>query len=84
MNDILGLHRVSSRISVDSIASFAENINSRNAFDQFCKRLYEIGVTEDTIREKENEILEILRPKNMVAGSLIEDSNMKDQGQLLG
>ena len=65
-----------------SIASFVENTNISTAYQEFCKNLHQIGVTEDLIREKEKEILEILRPQSMAAGSQIGGSNTGDKGQL--
>lgn len=83
MTDVLGLHRTNSRISVTSIASFTNNANTRKAYKQFCKNLYEIGVTEDMIHEKEKEILDILRSQNMIPSNQISDSIIEDQGELL-
>ena len=84
LTDVLGLHSTSSRISVTSIVSFTENINTREAYKQFCRNLYQIGVTEDMIRLKEKEILKILRPENMAASSQISSGNIGGQRQLLG
>ena len=69
MAALLGLHGPTSRISVTSIAAFAMNANTKIAFDQFCKDLCQIGITEDIIRLKEDEILEILTSQGMVAAS---------------
>ena len=84
MTDVLGLHRTGSRISVTSTASAVENVNTKEAYKQFCGNLHRIGVTEDMIRQKEREILEILRPQGMVAGSQVGGSNIRNQGQFLG
>ena len=84
MTDVLGLHRTGSRISVTSIASVVENVNTREAYKEFCGNLHRIGVTEDMIRQKEREILKILRPQGMVAGSQVGGSNIRNQGQFLG
>ena len=94
---VLGLHRTNSRISITSIASFAENANTRKAYKQFCRNLHKIGVTEDMIRQKEAEILDILRSQSSIAtsggntgeqsqslGAGIGGSNIGDQGQSLG
>lgn len=78
---VLGLHSTRSRVSVASIASFAANINTQTAYKQFCRDLYQIGVTEDMICRKENEILEILGSQGMVARSRMGGSNAGDQGQ---
>ena len=74
---ILGLHHRSPRVSVTSIASFAANTNIQVAYRQFCKDLYRIGVTEDIVRRKNNEILATLRSQGMVA------SNTRGRSQLL-
>lgn len=84
LNSVLGLHRTSSRVSVTSIASFAETADTTNAYRRFCENLYQSGVTEDMVRQKEKEILEILRPQRVVASSQVENSNIGDQSQLLG
>ena len=81
MTNILGLHRTGSRISVSTIASFAENINTSEAYKQFCRTLHQIGVTEDAILQKEKEILEIFKPQSMVASSQIGGSNIGNQGR---
>ena len=83
LTDVLGLHRTNSRVSVTSIASFADTTNTRMAYKQFCKNLYQIGITEDMILEKEQEILEILRSQGTVASGQIGGSNIGDQCQLL-
>ena len=77
LTDVLGLHRTSSRISVTSIASFVENTNTGEAYKQFCRSLYQIGVTEDIIRKKEKEILEILGSQSTVSSG----GNIGGQGQ---
>lgn len=83
LTDIFSLHHTDSRISVNSIASFAENVNTRKAYKQFCRNLYQVGVTENMIRQKEKEILEIFRTKSIVASSQTGDSNIGNQGQSL-
>ena len=71
--NVLGLH-TSSAIPVTTIASFTTNTDTQASYNQFCEDMYQIGVTEDTIRQKENEILGILKPQGVVS------SNMRDQG----
>ena len=84
MTAVLGLQRSNSRVSVTSIASFTENANTRKAYKRFCQNLSEIGITEDMIDEKENEILDILRPQSTATSSQIGGSNIgdSDQGEL--
>ena len=81
---MFGLHRTNS-ISVTSIASFAQNANTGKAYKQFCKNLYQIGITEDMIEEKQKEILDILRPQCTVTKGQISGSNshIGGQGELL-
>ena len=84
---LLGLHgTANSRVSITSIASFAANTNTNTetAYQQFCKDLYQIGVTEDMVRRKKDIILEILRSQSMFSSSQISDSNTRDQNQVLG
>ena len=69
LTNVLGLQRTNSRISLMSIASFVEDTNTPKAYKKFCKKLHEIGITEDLISQKEPEILEILRSENKVASS---------------
>ena len=79
---LLGLHGTNSRIPVASIASFAANTNPEIAYKQFCKDLYQIGVTEEIIQQKEDqilEILEILRSQVMVTSSPIDNTEDEDQ-----
>ena len=74
MATLLGLHgTANSRISIASIASLTTN-TTETAYKQFYNDLYRIGVTEDMVRQKEDEILEILRSQGMVASSHIGDS----------
>lgn len=76
--NVLGLH-TSSGISVTSIASFTANTDdTQAAYDNFCQDMYQIGVTEDTMHQRKNEILGILIPRGLVATSI------EDPGQLLG
>ena len=80
---LLGLHGTANpRISITSIASFAAN-TTETAYEQFCKDLYQVGVTEDMLRRKEDRILEILRSQGMVASSRIGGSFVREQDQLV-
>ena len=65
--------------SVTSIAAFAATANTETAFEQFCKELYQIGATEDMIRQKEDKILEILSSQGMAASSQIGDDDTGDK-----
>ena len=86
LTDILGLRRTNSRVSVVSIATCVENNNTRRAYKQFCENLYKIGITEDTITQKEEEILAILGSQSVVPSSQPGGSSNEGhhQGQLLG
>ena len=63
---ILDLHHTGSSISLTSIASFTANTDTQVAYREFCKYLHHIGVTEDMIDQKENEILDALRSQEVV------------------
>ena len=79
LNALLGLHgTANSRISITSIASFAAN-TTETAYEQFCKDLYQVGVTEDMLRWKEDRILDILRSQGMVASREVGHSNVRKQ-----
>ena len=86
MAAILGLHHTSSRISITSIASFsANNTDAEAAYRQFCNDLYQIGVTEDTFSQKEDEILDALKSQEMmVAGNQISGKGIRNHSQLPG
>ena len=81
MTTILGLHDTDSTISVTSIACFAANPNTQAAYEQFCNDLNHVGITEDIIQQKENEILETLRSQGMVASDQVDGSNVEGQGK---
>ena len=99
LTDVLGLHRTNSRVSIDSINSYAGSINTKKAYKRFCKGLFEIGVTADMIRQKEEEIRNIFKSQatsgqigdsSQLGGSSqrggssqIGDSTTTDQSQLL-
>ena len=78
---LLGLHGTN-LIPVTTIASFAANANTEKAYRQFCKDLCQIGITEEIIRRKEDEIWEILRSQSMVA-SQVGGSSTTDEDQVL-
>ena len=71
------------RISVTSIASFTANTNTstETAYEQFCRDLYQVGATEDMMREKEGQILEVLRSQDMVASIGVGGSGDQEQEQ---
>ena len=75
---ILGLYHTSSRISITSIASFATHTNTVEAYKEFCENLSQIGVTDEIIQQKENDILDVLKSQGVVS------STIRDQGQFLG
>ena len=80
---LLGLCGTNSSIPVPPIASFAANADTEAAYKQFCKYLHqEIGVTDDIIRQKEDEIFEILRSQGMVDCNQIGDSKVRDQDRI--
>ena len=82
MDNVLGLHRTNSSVSIASITSIAGSINTKKAFKKFCKGLFEIGVTAEMIGQKENEIRNIFKPRNTATSSQIDDSTILAQSQL--
>ena len=84
LTDVLGLHRTSSRVSIESITSFAGSVNTKKAYKRFCKNLFQIGVTSEMISQKEKEILDIFNTQSVATSSQISDSgDIADQSQLL-
>ena len=79
LNNLLGLHRTNSRVSIDSITSFAESTNTKKAFKKFCQNLYQIGVRAETLREKESEILNIFKPQDTTIGSQKDSIRVANQ-----
>ena len=73
LTDVLCLHHTDSRVSLDSITSFAGSINTKKAYKKFCKSLYQIGVTAEMISRKEREILNIFQPQCTATSSQIDD-----------
>ena len=62
---VLGLQRTTSRAS---ITSFAESLNTKKAYKQLCRNLFQIGVTSEMISQKEEEILNIFKPQDTATG----------------
>ena len=82
LNDLLGLHRTSSRVSIDSLTSFAGSTNTKKAFKKFCENLYKIGVRAEMIKEKESEILNVIMSHNTATSGQRDERNTMDQSQL--
>ena len=83
MDNVLGLHRTNSSVSIASITSIAGSINTKKAYKKFCKGLFDIGVTKEMIGEKEQEIRNIFNPQNSVTSSQIgDDSTIAGRSQL--
>ena len=80
---LLGFHGMNTRIPITSIATFATTANTQIAYKQFYNDLCQIGITEDTLRQKEDEILEILRSQGMVSSSQVIASDTTEEDQLL-
>ena len=83
LTDVLGLHRTNSRVSIDSITSFAGSINTKKAYKKFCKKLFQIGVTSEMISQKEKEILDIFNTQDAATSCQTDDGDIADQSQLL-
>ena len=81
LTHVLGLQRTTSRVSIDSITSFAGSINTKKAYKKFCKDLYQIGVTSEMIGQKKEEILNIFKRQNTVISDPVDDSIAIDQTQ---
>ena len=80
LNNLLGLHRTNSTVSIASITSIAGSINTKKAYKKFCKGLFDIGVTKEMIGEKEEEIRNIFNPQNSATSG--DSSTIADQSQL--
>ena len=62
---LLGLHRTTSRSSIISFSSLAGSINTKMAYKSFCKKLFQMGVTSEMIAQNEGDILNMLnRPQD--------------------
>ena len=81
--DVLGLHRTTSRVSLHSVISLPGSVNTKRGYQEFCKSLYEIGITPDMISQKKREILNIWKPQNTATGSEMDDNTIEDQSQSL-
>ena len=79
LTDILGLHRTNSRVSIDSITSFAGSVNTKKAYKNFCKKLFQSGVTAEIINQKEKEILDILKVQDAAISGPVESSTITNQ-----
>ena len=79
LTDILGLHHTNSRVSIDTISSFAESVDSKKAYKKFCQSLFQIGVPAEMVNCKEKEILDIFKAQNAAIGGLINDSPITSQ-----
>ena len=82
LTDVLGLHRTNSRVSINSITSFAASVNTKKAYKKFLKNLHTIGVTPDMISQKEAEILNIFETQNIAISGQSDDSKLASQSQL--
>ena len=72
-NSVFSLRRSSSLIS------YAGSINTKKFYRNFCKGLFESGVTPEMIKSKEKEIYNILKP---TTSSQIDVSTNADQSRL--
>ena len=66
MAGVLGLHRTTSRVSLTSLPG---SINTKKAYKQFCRNLFQMGVTSDIITQKERDILNMLNQPQDTATS---------------
>ena len=72
LNIVLGLRRSS------SLLSYGGSINTKKVYRNFCKRLFDSGVTADMIKSKENEIHDMFKPRNATTSSQIETNSQID------
>ena len=82
LNNLLGLYRTNSSVSIHSITSFAGSANTNKAYKEFCQNLFQIGVTADMVRQKKSEILNIFKPQNIAISRQIDDSNIVNEGHI--
>lgn len=75
---VLGVHPNDSTVSLDSITSFAGSINTREGYKEFCKGLYQIGITPEMMNQRKAEILNIFNSENT---GHTDDSTIEDQSQ---
>ena len=83
--DKLVLRRTSSR---DSLISLAGSINTKTVYGNFCKDLFESGVTAEMIKGKEKEIHNMIhnmfKPRNATSSSQIEvNSQVEVSSQII-
>ena len=71
LNAVLGL-RCSS-----SLVSLAGSINTKKVYRNFCKGLFDSGVTAEMIKSKEKEIHKMFKPRNATTSSQIEVSMLR-------
>ena len=80
MADAIGLQRTTSRFS---ITSFAGSINTKEAYKNLFKKLYQTGVTKEMISQNKEEILKMFNPQSTTISGQTNDSNVAGQSQLL-
>ena len=78
--DVLGLY---STVSLNSITPSTGSINTKKAYKEFCKSLYEIGVTAEMVRRKKREILLLFKPHD-TNSSQTGEGTVKDRDQSVG
>ena len=75
LNTVLGLRRSS------SLVSLAASINTKKVYRNFCKGLFDSGVTAEMIKSKEREIYSLFKPPDPTTSSQINGSSNTDQSQ---
>ena len=76
LNTVLGLRRSS------SVVSLAGSVNTKKVYRNFCKGLFDSGVTAEMIKSKEKEIHNMFKPPDATTSSQIDVSANADQSQL--
>lgn len=72
------IHRLNPKAS---IVSFAESINTRNAYRKLFETLYQNGVTKETIDQRGSEILDMLKPQDTDTSLQVDNDSITEQNE---
>ena len=75
----LDIRRTVSRASVISLPG---SINTKRGYKEFCKSLYQTGITPEMISQKKKEIIRIFKSQDAAASVQGDGSTFQDQTQL--
>lgn len=65
------------------ITSSSGSTDTKNGYKEFCKSMYESGITPDMLSQKKREIFDIFKPQNIAPTSQGGDNIIEGHGQLL-